>query len=517
MTVSDRLGRPLRNLRLSVTDRCNLRCAYCMPEAEYVWLPRDSLLGFEEISRLLDVFTRIGVNRVRLTGGEPLLRRDLPSLIRMLAGKPALTDIALTTNGVLLAEQAAALKESGLHRVTISLDTLDADRFRTLTRFDALPQVLDGIAECATVFGELKIDAVILRGVNDDELVRLLEFGRTVHGEVRFIEYMDVGGATRWSMDKVVSRAEMLQRLEAHYGIITPISEETSAPADRFALPDGTIFGIISSTTEPFCASCDRSRLTADGVWYLCLYATEGMDLRCRHPGRRLRRRTPRLDLEPLAGANGSRRRRSTRDSTPDAAHPGEHAAQGPTPRDAHARRIARRLTGLTPGTTTSPASARARLLCGGGCSGAPTIEGRGELAGDAHRVAVLYLMAFENVQQLAVTKQPHRRRRWSITGKIRSSPVGGFDIGAGENSTQAIRPDTVTKRERQPWSRLPRRASADRVHDDQRHAVRLVNEPIDGFGRSQLFDAECGQLFTHRGDQEFRIRHQGLQATGFG
>jgi cyclic pyranopterin phosphate synthase len=251
-----------------------------MPEAEYVWLPRDSLLGFEEISRLVEAFTGAGVNRVRLTGGEPLLRRDLPALIRMLAAKSALNDIALTTNGVLLREQAAPLKRAGLHRVTVSLDTLDPKRFRELTRFDSLPQVLEGIAEASRVFGRLKIDAVVLRGVNDDELVRLLEYGRAVQGEVRFIEYMDVGGATHWSMDKVVPRAEMLERLENHYGTISPIVEESSAPADRFTLPDGTTFGIISSTTEPFCAYCDRSRLTADGIWYLCLYATQGTDLR---------------------------------------------------------------------------------------------------------------------------------------------------------------------------------------------------------------------------------------------
>jgi GTP 3',8-cyclase len=263
-----------------VTDRCNLRCSYCMPEPEYVWLPREDILHFEEIEGLVDVFTQLGVDKVRLTGGEPLLRRDLPALVRRLAARTAIRDLAMTTNGVLLAAQAAALREAGLHRLTVSLDTLHRDRFRNLTRFDELDRVLEGIATAAPLFPGLKLDTVVIGGVNDDELVDLIEFGRKYGAEVRFIEYMDVGGATHWSMQRVVSRREMLRRLEAHYGPITPIIEQSSAPADRYALPDGTRFGIISSTTEPFCHSCDRSRLTADGMWYLCLYAAHGTDLR---------------------------------------------------------------------------------------------------------------------------------------------------------------------------------------------------------------------------------------------
>jgi cyclic pyranopterin phosphate synthase len=272
--------RPLRNLRLSVTDRCNLRCSYCMPEPDYVWLPREDILHFEEIETLVDVFTALGVDKVRLTGGEPLLRRDLPDLIRRLAARPAIRDLAMTTNGVLLAAQARALRDAGLHRLTVSLDTLHAERFRSLTRFDELDRVLEGIATAAPMFPGLKIDTVVIGGVNDDELVDLIEFGRTRGAEVRFIEYMDVGGATHWSKERVVSRREMLRRLDAHYGPVTPIVEDSSAPADRYRLPDGTVFGIISSTTEPFCHACDRSRLTADGLWYLCLYAAHGTDLR---------------------------------------------------------------------------------------------------------------------------------------------------------------------------------------------------------------------------------------------
>jgi cyclic pyranopterin phosphate synthase len=281
MLTRDIHGRLLRNLRVSVTDRCNLRCAYCMPEEDYVWLPREAILHFEEISRLVDIFIGLGVDKVRLTGGEPLLRRDVPALIRLLAAKPALRDLAITTNGVLLAEQAPALRAAGLHRVTISLDTLQPARFAALTRRTTHARVLEGIRSVPRAgFTGTKLDTVVMRGVNDDELDDLIEFGKTVPAEVRFIEYMDVGGATRWSMDQVVSRAEMLERLARRYGGVEPIVEESTAPADRYRLPDGTVFGVIASTTAPFCADCDRSRLTADGMWYLCLYALAGVDLR---------------------------------------------------------------------------------------------------------------------------------------------------------------------------------------------------------------------------------------------
>jgi cyclic pyranopterin phosphate synthase len=279
--IRDTLGRPLRNLRVSVTDRCNLRCQYCMPEEEYVWLPREDILSFEETAALVDVFTDLGVDKVRLTGGEPLLRRGLERLVKMLAAMPRIRDLAITTNGLLLAEQAQALRDAGLHRVTVSLDTLRPERFRVLTRRDGHARVLEGIEAMGRAeFTGLKLDTVVMRGTNDDELVDLIEFSRRIRAEVRFIEYMDVGGATLWSPDRVVSRAEMLERLARHYGRIAPVVEETSAPADRFALPDGHTFGIISSTTQPFCRDCDRSRLTADGLWYLCLYATRGTDLK---------------------------------------------------------------------------------------------------------------------------------------------------------------------------------------------------------------------------------------------
>jgi len=278
--ISDALARPLRSLRISVTDRCNLRCQYCMPEENYVWLPHEKILRYEEISALVDVFLELGVEKLRLTGGEPLLRRDLRVLVSMLAAKKGVRDLALTTNGVLLAEQAEALFQAGLHRVTVSLDTLRPDRFQALTRSDGHHKVLEGIEAAARVgFKTLKIDAVIVRGLNEDEVANLIEFGNQVGAEVRFIEYMDVGGATHWSMDKVFSRNEILAQLERRYGPVEPLKEHTTAPAERFVLPDGSLFGIISSTTAPFCRRCDRSRITADGLWYLCLYAKSGMNL----------------------------------------------------------------------------------------------------------------------------------------------------------------------------------------------------------------------------------------------
>jgi cyclic pyranopterin phosphate synthase len=281
-SVRDRLGRPLGSLRVSVTDRCNLRCSYCMPEAEYEWLPRAQILTFEEISRIVGVFAGLGVTKVRLTGGEPLLRHDLEQLVQMLHADARITDQALTTNGVLLGAHAAQLKAAGLGRVTVSLDTLRPDRMERFARTTRHADVLAGIgAAQGAGFEHLKLNTVVVRGFNDDELADLIEFARARDAEVRFIEYMDVGGATRWSIDRVVSQREMLDRLGHRYGAITALTgDDPHAPAERFALPDGTTFGIIASTTAPFCRACDRSRITADGQWLLCLYAAGGVDLR---------------------------------------------------------------------------------------------------------------------------------------------------------------------------------------------------------------------------------------------
>ena len=279
--VLDTFGRPLKSLRVSLIDKCNLRCQYCMPEEEYAWLPRDDILTVEQIGYLVDVFIELGVDKVRLTGGEPLLRREVADVVERLADNPDVRDLSMTTNGVLLAKQAELLRSTGLDRVTVSLDTLRRERFKQLTRRDRLPEVLEGIdAAAESGLKPLKINAVVMRGYNDDELTDMIDFARDRGAEVRFIEYMDVGGATRWSMDLVVSKREILSLLERHYGTIEPLRDNGSAPADRYELRDGTTFGIIASTTEPFCSACDRSRLTADGMWFLCLYSAHGIDLR---------------------------------------------------------------------------------------------------------------------------------------------------------------------------------------------------------------------------------------------
>ncbi|MEP6475051.1 MAG: GTP 3',8-cyclase MoaA, partial [Gemmatimonadota bacterium] len=279
----DRLGRPLGSIRLSVTDRCNMRCRYCMPEDNYAWLPKSSILSFEEIDRLAGVLGTLGAHKFRLTGGEPLLRHDLAALVAMLSRRSTTSDLALTTNGLLLGRQAAGLKAAGLDRLTVSLDTLRPERMLAFARTAGHHEVLAGIEAAAQAgFTGIKINSVIIRGYNDDEVLALLEFARARQLELRFIEYMDVGGATDWSADKVVSRRELLQLIGAGYGTPLELSQTSDprAPADRFQLPDGTVFGIIASTTAPFCRDCDRARLTADGTFFLCLYARTGIDLR---------------------------------------------------------------------------------------------------------------------------------------------------------------------------------------------------------------------------------------------
>jgi len=282
-TLHDTFGRPLASLRVSVTDRCNMRCRYCMPEDDYIWLPREAILTFEEVTRLVGVFASLGVHKIRLTGGEPLLRHDLATLVGMIAGDPRLGDVAMTTNGLLLAKHAGELRRAGLKRVTVSLDTLRPERMLAFAKSARHADVLAGLSAArAAGFDKVKINAVVVRGFNEDELADLIEFGREHGAEVRFIEYMDVGGATRWSQQQVVSQREILEVLSRRYGPIEPLADDprSRAPAERFRLRDGTTFGIIASTTAPFCSSCDRSRLTADGTWLLCLYAAQGVDLR---------------------------------------------------------------------------------------------------------------------------------------------------------------------------------------------------------------------------------------------
>jgi len=272
----------MSDLRISVTDRCNYRCTYCMPHAEYNWMARSEILSFDEIVRLARLFIRAGVSSIRLTGGEPLVRRDLFKLVRQLSGLDGLRDLSLTTNGALLGEQAKGLKEAGLQRVNVSIDTLDAERFRAITQRGDLQVVLDGLFTAQRVgMKPIKINAVIIRGFNDDEILSLVEFGRRHGLEMRFIEYMDVGNANGWSPDKIFSKRQMLETIQARYPVREIGRSGGSAPAVDYEFLDGSgRIGIIGSVTEPFCGNCSRVRLTADGKLVTCLFASDGFDLK---------------------------------------------------------------------------------------------------------------------------------------------------------------------------------------------------------------------------------------------
>lgn len=279
----DRLDRPLGSVRISVTDRCNLRCSYCMPEDEYTWLPRASLLSFEEIARLVSIFAQLGAGKIRLTGGEPLLRRDLDQLVGMIKPIAGVREVALTTNAMLLGGMAERLKAAGLDRITASLDTLQPERMAAFARSTRHADVIAGIdAAIVTGFHGLKLNSVVVRGYNDDEIVALAQFAIDRGIEPRYIEYMDVGGATRWRAADVVSREEIVAALAAEFGPAEPVSrgDDPHAPAERFRFANGAVAAVIASTTAPFCRDCDRARVTADGMFFLCLYATDGIDLR---------------------------------------------------------------------------------------------------------------------------------------------------------------------------------------------------------------------------------------------
>jgi cyclic pyranopterin phosphate synthase len=249
-----------------------------MPEENYKWLKKKLILSFEELTRLVGLFQRLGVKKLRITGGEPLVRKDLPRLIEQLSTL-GLEEIALTTNGVLLSRFQEELFSAGLSRVTVSLDAVDSGLFEKIAQRDDLHRVLEGLHSVSHTPG-LKLDSVMVKGLNDNQLVPLIDLASQVGAEVRFIEYMDVGGATNWSGSKVFSQEEMLRVLEEHYGSIESLPGRGSAPAQRFRLPSGQTFGIIASTTKPFCASCDRTRITADGQLLTCLYSKVGRDLR---------------------------------------------------------------------------------------------------------------------------------------------------------------------------------------------------------------------------------------------
>jgi cyclic pyranopterin phosphate synthase len=272
----------MRDLRISVTDRCNFRCSYCMPLDEYKWIERQQVLSFEEIERLVRLFLDFGIEKVRLTGGEPLVRRDLHRLIARLAGVPGLSDISLTTNGALLAEQADALYTAGLRRINVSIDTLNKDRFTALTKRGNLDDVLSGLFAAKRVgMSPIKLNAVIIRGTNDDEILPLVEFARSNGFEMRFIEYMDVGNVNAWILEKTVTKKEILETVHARFPVREVGRAHGSAPAVDYEFIDGAgEIGIIGSVTEPFCSSCTRVRLTADGKLVTCLFAESGFDLK---------------------------------------------------------------------------------------------------------------------------------------------------------------------------------------------------------------------------------------------
>ena len=277
----DTLQRPMRDLRISVTDRCNFRCTYCMPFDEYVWIERQQVLSFEEIERVVRLFLDFGIQQVRLTGGEPLVRKDLHRLIARLSNL-GLNDLSLTTNGALLADQAVSLYEAGLRRINVSIDTLRPDRFQGLTKRGNLSEVLAGIfAAKAVGLAPIKLNAVVIRGTNDDEIIDLVEFARNNGFEMRFIEYMDVGNANAWSLEKTVTKKEILGVIQSRFPVREVGRAHGSAPAVDYEFLDGAgEIGIIGSITEPFCSSCTRVRVTADGKLVTCLFAESGFDLK---------------------------------------------------------------------------------------------------------------------------------------------------------------------------------------------------------------------------------------------
>ncbi len=294
--LADTLQRPLHDLRISVTDRCNLRCTYCMPreffDTHHKFLPRAELLSFEEIARLARSFIALGVQKIRLTGGEPLLRRNIEQLIEQLAklhtpqGKPV--EITLTTNAVLLSRQAQSLKDAGLARLSVSLDGLSDEVFRRMSDSDVpVKTVLDGIAAAQGAgLAPVKVNMVVKRGVNDHEIIPMVEYFRAAHFKnsgivLRFIEYMDVGSTNGWRMDDVVTAKEILEQIAAHYPLRQIAPNYTGEVAERWSYADGSgEIGVIASITQAFCQSCTRARLSTDGKLYTCLFATEGLDLR---------------------------------------------------------------------------------------------------------------------------------------------------------------------------------------------------------------------------------------------
>ena len=279
----DRFGRVHNNLRISVTDRCNIRCFYCMPADNVEFMPRAELLSFEEIERLVRVGTQVGIDRVRLTGGEPLVRRDLHLLVSTLAAISGIRDIGLTTNAVLLSEQAQQLKDAGLKRLNISLDALDPEVFKRVTRRDSYDKVIEGIAAArAAGFSPIKLNAVSVKGMTEDQIIPFAQLARETDTEVRFIEFMPLDADSQWQRDKVLFAAEIMARIQAEFGLLQPVaSSNPNAPANDFTFADGKgRIGLIASVSQPFCSTCNRFRVTADGKLRNCLFSHEETDVR---------------------------------------------------------------------------------------------------------------------------------------------------------------------------------------------------------------------------------------------
>ncbi|MED5020986.1 GTP 3',8-cyclase MoaA [Paenibacillus chibensis] len=286
METNDYYKRVLKDLRISVTDRCNFRCRYCMPEEifnqDYPFLSRDHVLSVDETIRIARIFARLGVTKMRITGGEPILRKELPDIIAGIAGIEGIQDIALTTNGSLLAKQAAKLREAGLMRVAVSLDALDDETFMKMNGGKArVQQVLDGIDAAAEAGLLVKINMVVQKGVNEHALLPMVRYFREKGHILRMIEYMDVGNTNGWDWKQVVSKKEMLDRIGAEFPLVPVEPNYTGEVASRFRFLDGKgEIGVISSVSDAFCSTCTRGRLSADGMFYTCLFATQGHDLR---------------------------------------------------------------------------------------------------------------------------------------------------------------------------------------------------------------------------------------------
>ena len=278
----DGYKRPIKDLRISVTDRCNFRCVYCMPHDEYEWIDKKEILTFEEITRLARLFARLGVDKIRLTGGEPLMRRNLELLIAQLSSIEGIKDICVTTNGSLLADKVAAFKAAGLKRINVSVDTLKPEKFKEICKRGDLDKVLEGLfAARKQGLHPIKVNAVIERGVNDNDIVELVEFSRQHGFFMRFIEYMDVGNTNSWTSEKLVSKKEIVEKINARFPLKEVGRENGSAPAVDYEFVDGRgEVGIVASVTEPFCSTCNRARLTADGKLVTCLFSSVGHDLK---------------------------------------------------------------------------------------------------------------------------------------------------------------------------------------------------------------------------------------------